>query len=138
MSGTRQRRRVRAAARAGDPAVPLGAAPPAPRPKPAPATPAAPRAPDAEPPLTALRFAGALVLACPLLFVMLLVFAFAGLGSLGIVPAVVVSTVLTGRIAKVRRRGVLVAVGVLSLMIVVGISFGIAMAVYVADHPTGT
>jgi hypothetical protein len=76
------------------------------------------------------QFAGALAVACLLLFVMLALFAVVGLGPLGIWPALAGATSLTARVTKIRRVGVLVALAILSFVIVVGITYAIYIAVY--------
>ena len=87
---------------------------------------------QAAPRVTPGQFAGALAVACLLLFVLLVLFAVAGLGPLGIWPAGVVATSLTARVTKIRRVPVLLALGVLSLVIVVGITYAITIAVYLS------
>jgi hypothetical protein len=81
-----------------------------------------------EPPMTLGRFLSALAVACLLLFLTLIVMAIAGLGPFGVVPAVVVAMALTARVTGVRRPLMLLALGVLSLVIVVGITYGVAIA----------
>ncbi len=82
-----------------------------------------------DPPTTAWRFAGAFLLACALFFVMLVAFAFAGLGPLGLAPAIVVATAVTGRVAKIRSLPVLVALGVLSFVTMVVLTYTVAVVV---------
>lgn len=83
-------------------------------------------------PVTPSRFVGALVIACVLLFVMFIVMALAGLGSIGIAPALVAAVAFTSRITGIRRMSALVALGALSFVIVVVMTYAIAIAVLVA------
>jgi hypothetical protein len=89
---------------------------------------AAPAEPDA-PPLSPTRLMGALLLSCALFFVMLVVFSFAGLGPLGVAPALVVAVAFTGRLAHVRRLSALILIGALTFVIMVVLTYGIAVAV---------
>ena len=84
------------------------------------------------PRVTPGQFVGALAVACLLLFLLLAVFAVAGLGPLGIWPALVVATSLTARVTKIRNAPVLLALGLLSLAIVVGLTYAIAIAFYLS------
>jgi hypothetical protein len=79
----------------------------------------------AAPPLTFTRLLGAFVLDCALFFVLALVFSW--LGPLGLTPAIVISTVLTGRIAKVRRASALFLLGMLTLVVMVGLVWVLAV-----------
>lgn len=96
---------------------------------------AAPGAPTPAPPVTAWRFAGAFVVACLLFFVVLVIFAFAGLGPLGLAPAIVVAIALTSRVSRIRRVSVLLALGVLSFVTVVVITYAAAIVVYLSATP---
>lgn len=80
------------------------------------------------------QFLGALAVACLLLFLLLAVFAVAGLGPLGIWPALVVATSLTARVTKIRNVPVLLALGLLSFVIVVGLTYALTIAFYLS-HP---
>ena len=90
---------------------------------------------EAPPRVTPGQFVAALAVNCLLLFVLLAVFAVAGLGPFGIWPAIVVATTLTARITKIRRVPVLLALAVLSFLIVVGLTYAITIAVYL-NAPT--
>ncbi len=85
------------------------------------------RRPD--PPLTRWRFLGAFALDCALFFWVLAIFAFAGLGPLGVAPAIVVATALTGRLAKIRHVPALLAIGTLSFVTMVAITYAVAIMV---------
>ncbi len=81
------------------------------------------------PPLTRWRFLGAFALDCALFFWVLAIFAFAGLGPLGVAPAIVVATALTGRFAKIRQVPALLAIGTLSFVTMVVLTYGVAIMV---------
>lgn len=85
--------------------------------------------------MTTGRFASALAVACLLLFVMLVVMAMAGLGPYGVLPAVVVAMALTARVTKIRAPLTLLALGVLSLVIVLGLTYGVAIATILNAAP---
>lgn len=85
--------------------------------------------------VTPVRFLGALAVACVLLFLLLVVFAFTGLGPLGLAPAVVVAMALTSRVTGIRRMPVLVALGMLSFVIVVVVTYVVAIAVLLNAEP---
>ena len=87
------------------------------------------------PPVTAWRFAGAFLLACLLFFVVLVVFAFAGLGPIGLAPAIVVAMALTSRATGIRRMSVLMALGILSFVTVVVLTYAAAIVVYLGATP---
>jgi hypothetical protein len=86
--------------------------------------------------VTPARFLGALALACALLFGLLVLFAVTGLGPLGVLPAIVVAMTFTARITKIRRTGILVALGLLSFLIVIVGSYAIAIAYILANPQT--
>jgi hypothetical protein len=93
----------------------------------APIPPVAPDAPDPRPapPLTFTRLLGGFVVNCALFFVLAVVFS--TLGPLGLTPAIVVSTTLTGRIVKIRRMSALVKLGVLTFAVMVGLVWILAV-----------
>lgn len=85
--------------------------------------------PEGVPRLTPWRLLAAYLLTCALFFVVLVVFAFAGLGQIGLAPAIVIATVLAGRATRVRRAWPLVAVGALSFVTMVAIVYTVAIVV---------
>lgn len=97
---------------------------------------AGPAGPAARPePITPARLVGAFLVACALLFGLLVLFALVGLGPLGLAPAVVVAVSLTARITRIRRMSVLIAIGILSFLAVVAGTYAVAIAVYVGSRP---
>ena len=86
-------------------------------------------------PITKTRFAGALLLACGLFFLLLVLFALTGLFIFGVVPALVVAISLTSRVAKIRRMSVLILLGVLAFLIVVVGTYAVAVAYILANPP---
>ena len=86
-------------------------------------------------PITKTRFAGALLLACGLFFLLLVLFALTGLGVFGVVPALVVAMSLTSRVTKIKRMSVLILLGVLAFLIVVVGTYAVAVAYILANPP---
>lgn len=87
--------------------------------------------------MTPGRFATSLLIACLLMFAMLVVMAMAGLGRYGVVPAAVVAMAFTARITKIRRPLWLLVLGLLSLAIVVGLTYAVAIAMLDGAATTG-
>jgi hypothetical protein len=85
-------------------------------------------------PITAARFLAALALACGLFFLLLVLFAVAGLGIFGVAPALVVGVTLTSRITRIRRMGILVTLGLLSFLIVVVGTYVVAVLYILASR----
>jgi MFS family permease len=96
-----------------------------------------PRKSAPEPRLTSWLFVGALLLACLLFFVLILLFILVGLGSIGVAPALVIAMTLTSRITKIRRMRVLIALGLLAFLIVVIGSYAGMVAYLLANQPVG-
>lgn len=84
------------------------------------------------PPLTFTRLLGAFILNCVLFFGIAVVFSW--LGPLGLTPAIVISTVLTGRITRIRRMSALILIGALTLVVMVVLIWLMAVVV-VLNNP---
>jgi hypothetical protein len=88
--------------------------------------------PPLGPRLTVWRLLGAFALNCVLFFAM--TFVFLWLGPYALTPAIVIATILTGRIARIRRLTVLLLLGVLTFIATILLVQLLAMA-YVLNNP---
>ena len=81
------------------------------------------------------RFVAAFFIACVLFLAMAILFA--GLGPLGLAPAIVVATTLAGRATRIRRRRVLAVVGILTFAVMVLVPYAILIAAYTSKPAAG-